>query len=509
MKTFAKLRKPICLLLAMAMLCAALPLGAQAAGCNCKDIPRVGLPGIGDALLLNAGTPEETRLDVVDTEALKGQIWPIVKDLTAAVARRSWDRAADAFVKLAWGMLGHMQVGLDGKSVLPITPLPNDDPNKRDHKKNENFNFKYDWRMDPWEIAADLNDYIKQVKKATGHSQVALAAHSEGNLVCMAYFARYGYGDIHDYIASMSAHNGLTMVGELFNLNVELGCDLALEYLRSYGNATGGGALDLMAPAANLLQTTGFAKWLIGLLAVLLEHVQEKVYEEALMPLLVTWPALWGFVPHEYYESAKKALLSDPKYDTLRKTVDNMHYKAGAGYKADQLIKNAVKAGVNVYIIASYGFPTQPFSANSNVDADGLIDTARESSGGTTPGLWNTFPEGYKQKVNDGHNHLSPDGKIDASTCLLPERTWFIRNQLHFSGNTGALRNAILKSPQPPTVHTLKEYPQFLTAVSDGVFVPNEPVPAAPRSTLVGSAWIFNETLGVVLWNSLKDAVTG
>ena len=498
-----KLRKTLSLLLALAMLCAALAVGAQAAGCSCKNIPRIGLPGIGDTLLLNAGMPEEADVGVVDTEALTDQILPILGDLTGAVALHSWNKAADAFIKLAWGMLGHMQVGLDGKSVQPITAKPSDDPSKKDHKKGENFNFKYDWRLDPWELAAELNAYIKQVKKATGHSQVALLAHSEGNLVCMAYFARYGYGDIHDYIASMSAHNGLTLVGELFNRNVELGCALLLELLRSFGNASGGGAMDLMAPAADLLQTTGIAERLVGLLAVLLEHVQDRVFEEALIPLVVQWPALWGFVPHEYYESAKASLLSDPKYDTFKKIIDNTHYKAGAGYKADKLIKGAVKAGVRVSIIAGYGFPTMPFSANSDVDADGLIDTKRASSGAITPGLFSTLPEGYKQKIKDGHNHLSPDGKIDASTCLLPEQTWFIRGQLHFSGNTGKLRDAILSTPGQPTVRNVKGYPQFLTAVSDGVFVPNEPVPKAPRSTLVGSIWIFNETLGKVIWESI------
>jgi len=499
------LRKTLGLLLALAMLFVCLPIGAQAASCNCKDIPRIGIPGIGDALCINAGTPEQSDVSVADMDGLTAELLPIIRDLTAALVLRSWDRAADAFITLAWGLFGQLQVGLDCKSVQPITAKPSDDPANRDHKAKQNFNFKYDWRMDPWEIAKDLNDYIKQVKKATGHSKVALLPHSEGGVICMAYLARYGYGDIGVFIPSMSAHNGLTMVGELFNLNVELGCDLALEYLRSYGNAAApGGAMDLMAPAANLLQTTGIAEWLIRVLGVLLENVQEKVFEEALVPLFVQWPALWAFVPHEYYESAKTALLgSDPKFDTLRKTIDTMHYKAGAGYKADELILKAVKAGVRVCIIASYGFPTQPFTANSDFDADGLIDTARESSGATTAGLWNTFPDGYKQKVNDVHNHLSPDGKIDASTCLLPEQTWFIRSQIHFTGNTGRLRDAMLDSPVQPTVRNLKGFPQFLTAVSDGVFVPNEPVPAAPRSTLVGSVWIFNEALGRVLWQSI------
>jgi hypothetical protein len=259
----------------------------------------------------------------------------------------------------------------------------------------------------------------------------------------------------------------------------------------------------LLGPAADVLQATGLGEYLIKLLSVLLEHVQEKMFEEALLPLFVQWPALWGFVPHEYYESAKAALLGDPKYDAFKARIDNMHYKAGAGWKADELIMNAVDEGVCVAIIAGYGFPTQPFAAHSDIDADGLIDTSRSSAGATTPGVFGVFPAGYKQKVKDGHNHLSPDGKIDAYTCLLPEQTWFIRGQLHFTGNTGALRDAILSTPGKPTIRNVKGYPQFLTAVADGVFEPNQPVPAASRPTLLGSAWNFNETLGKVIWQSI------
>ena len=510
MKALKSVRKSLCLLLAMALLCAAPATGARAASCNCREIPRIGLPGIGDALCVNPGTPEQADVSVVDMEGLQDQIVPILGDLTSAVARRSWDKAADAFIALAWGMFGHLQV-VDCESVEPIFAKPSDDPYKKDHRESHDFGFKYDWRMDPWEIAAQLNAYIKEVKKATGHSKVALLPHSEGGLVCMAYFARYGYDDIRDFIPQMSAHNGLTMVGELFNKNVELGADVALQFMRGVGESKGGeGAMALMVPGANLLQTTGLAAWLIGLLGLVLEHVQEKVFEEALVPLFVQWPALWGFVPHEYYESAKKELLAGKEFDVLRRAVDNMHYKAGAGYKADELIKKAVKAGVRVCIISGYGFTSMPFTPGLDIDADGLIDTARESSGATTAGLWNhSFPEGYKQKINDGHNHISPDGKIDASTCLLPEQTWFLRGQIHFSGSFGKLKDEMIYSAKQFTVHSSKDFPQFFTYVSDGVFVPNTPVPAAPRSTLAGSAWLFNEALGKVAWESVKGVFTG
>lgn len=42
-----------------------------------------------------------------------------------------------------------------------------------------------------------------------------------------------------------------------------------------------------------------------------------------------------------------------------------------------------------------------------------------------------TLGDDYVQARDVGHNCLSEDGIIDASTCMLPENTWFIKNYGH------------------------------------------------------------------------------
>jgi hypothetical protein len=44
---------------------------------------------------------------------------------------------------------------------------------------------------------------------------------------------------------------------------------------------------------------------------------------------------------------------------------------------------------------------------------------------------------------------------VDASTCLLPDQTWFIRDNLHFTAGTGGLLNFLVDSKKQPTVSEL------------------------------------------------------
>ena len=66
--------------------------------------------------------------------------------------------------------------------------------------------------------------------------------------------------------------------------------------------------------------------------------------------------------------------------------------------------------------------------------------------------------------------YLSPDLKIDASTCILPDKTWFIKNSYHdhFTDIYHDLIRAFFNGDNV-TVTTNEEYPQFLDAQVDGV----------------------------------------
>ena len=69
------------------------------------------------------------------------------------------------------------------------------------------------------------------------------------------------------------------------------------------------------------------------------------------------------------------------------------------------------------------------------------------------------------QEIADGHNHLSPDGVVDASTCRFPENTWFIAGLYHDDFNLGEwparLGLWLIEGGAKGTVHSKAAYPQF------------------------------------------------
>ena len=96
--------------------------------------------------------------------------------------------------------------------------------------------------------------------------------------------------------------------------------------------------------------------------------------------------------------------------------------------------------------------------------SDGTVDAKYASVGAITADIRSTFPQGYVQAVNDGHNHISPDFCIDASTCALPEQTWFIKDMLHSTTHDGhdKLYELMFTSEEQFYVDTYEEYPQFM-----------------------------------------------
>ena len=115
-------------------------------------------------------------------------------------------------------------------------------------------------------------------------------------------------------------------------------------------------------------------------------------------------------------------------------------------------------------IISNYGKAAVPVLADDGYQSDFLIDTARTSLGATCADYGETLGEGYIQKNADGHNHISCDNVIDASTCIYPEYTWFVKDMMHTWYSIGYYHFTwwLAQSASQPTVSDAEEYPQFL-----------------------------------------------
>ena len=104
-----------------------------------------------------------------------------------------------------------------------------------------------------------------------------------------------------------------------------------------------------------------------------------------------------------------------------------------------------------------------PITGTINEQSDCITLTKYASVGATTVEL-NSATLDVVQKVDDGHIHLAPDSTVDASTCALPENTWFIRNlpNMKFSSASAASFVAwLLCSDHQRSVWEEVQYPQF------------------------------------------------
>ncbi|MDR1408674.1 MAG: hypothetical protein LBJ12_00040 [Oscillospiraceae bacterium] len=103
-----------------------------------------------------------------------------------------------------------------------------------------------------------------------------------------------------------------------------------------------------------------------------------------------------------------------------------------------------------------------------------------------------------KQRVNDGHNHISPDRIINASTAALPEQTWFIKNAFHqMETSYSGLYEYFLRADNPNVFDNAK-YPQYLKMDELYKFSPLEKEQFTVDSVFSG---LFEKLLSV--WRNL------
>ena len=104
--------------------------------------------------------------------------------------------------------------------------------------------------------------------------------------------------------------------------------------------------------------------------------------------------------------------------------------------------------------------------------SDAIVPVA-SATGATVAPLGKRFADGYTQKVDTGFYQVSPSMTVDASTCYLPERTWFVEDGYH--GMTyndeywrGLFDKLLLNDGKAYDVHNLEAegYTQFHTTTN-------------------------------------------
>ena len=122
--------------------------------------------------------------------------------------------------------------------------------------------------------------------------------------------------------------------------------------------------------------------------------------------------------------------------------------------------------GVKINIICKYGFQAPPFIEDSRELSDNRIEVSAQSFGATTAETNKELSWCYisKAKLNGTAKYISPDKKIDSSTALFPDCTWYIKNiNLNpFYDCFNPLMLEMCYSDGQMTINSDKNWPQYL-----------------------------------------------
>ena len=435
---------------------------AEEKQCDCGFNPVIYVAALGSGTIYeNYGTDEERALFRPETEPLIKEAVSVILPAIPALLAGDYDTFGDALIGFVNSAFGALALDENGNSQEGVY-APEEMPTSSEHGIEHSFYFGYDFRLDPYEHADRLNEAIQEMKALTGHDKVQLKASSMGGVVTMAYIERYGTEDVETIIFQNCPISGTAVAGELYTGRFEINKDALVNYALDAIPALEQDFLQaFLYGLATALDDAGVWTVLLALIDPIVENLIDRVYDEALIPIFGTLPGIWSFVPDEYYEDAKKMMVDEDTQTGIIEKIDAYHYNVQVN--AADILKTANK-DTKIYIVAGYDIQRTPLVSAYMNTSDGTVDTKYASVGAITADIRSTFESGYTQAIDDGHNHISGDFMIDASTCALPEQTWFIKDMLHCTTHEGhdAFYRLMLTSEEQFYVDTYEQYPQFM-----------------------------------------------
>lgn len=289
--------------------------------------------------------------------------------------------------------------------------------------------FSYDWRGDPVKIADELNEYIETVCKLSGCDKVAIGGHSLGTTIALSYLTKYGNKRVSALVLDSPACNGVALIGNVLTGKVNLDADGIAYYLKEILGENEYYAL--IASIVDIFKAAGVLELFTRFADEIIEALAPAVYRETVAPLLGGWPTLWSMLPDSDVEAAKAYIFGDilksEDRSVLIGKLDNYNNTVRANRNKTLKSYNAVG---KLAIISRYFSQTIPLRGSADLIGDTIIETKSTSFGATTAPIGEYFSDEYLKGKNA--KYISPDKTVDASTCLFPEQTWFIRGSGHF-----------------------------------------------------------------------------
>ena len=436
-----------------------LSLAVPVAAASDVQCPTIYVPGFLTSALYTDTSDVSTKVSLPSSDEL---LELVKKDLVPAVFDYTIDKDGDklghAVSKIANQAFSGYFYNSDGSAKDNAGAIMTY-PSAASIRKNSNLYFHYDWRGDPVAIAEDLKNFIDYVTANSGSDKVALRCHSLGSVIATSYLTLYGNEKVMGVVFDAPALEGITYIGELLCGRVEIAGDALLQAMKDLLGENEYN--ELINSTLDILEIAGLHNGAGDFLDGLVQEIAPVLYEETLIPLFGYWPSVWAMTPDSYYQKATEYVFSNyfdgDEYAPLKEKISNYNNQVRP-YKKTTLLEFD-KIG-RMVVLSRYGFATLPVTNEWNVLSDTVVDTKNSSLGATTTVYGQSFSEEYLEGKD--MSLISPDRTVDASTCLFPEKTWFIKNLKHDRTDvTKDLHLTLLFSEEESTVEN-SGLPQFM-----------------------------------------------
>ena len=329
------------------------------------------------------------------------------------------------------------------------TDMATDKKGKKGYYGMQDYHFWYDWRLDPMEVADELNDYIESIKAVTGQEKVAIVGRCVGCNIMLAYLAKYGFESVYGFGLDGTSSNGGEFISESISGKFKLDGPAVERFLIDYDELGMLSISDFAEASIDLLVKSGAVETIDKVTrATIYDKVAVGMTSALTLSTFFTMPCYWGFVRAEDYDTAIEYVFGPEgsekrtQYAGLIAKLDAYHTQVVEQIPA--LMTGLAEHDARIAIISKYGFQIVPICASCDAVADQYASVKNSSFGATTSTIYTTLSDEYiAQREAEGKGrYISPDKQIDASTCMYPDYTWFTKGARH--GNWTRTENEIM-----------------------------------------------------------------
>ncbi len=449
---------------------------------TCENDPVIIIRGMDfGGLYYDVGTENERPVLSVDAGKI---ISTVFKSVFAGLFFRNTDASLDVICDYAAQLLGGLSMDQNGDSLynVGVIKAPGsvaEHPELLErgdcefgmvkscaekYGADHTYYFTYDWRLDPFVVAEEINETIELACKETGHDKVKIACASMGGVMTLAYLTKYSYNRVSKVLFMSSTFCGNQMPSDLMQGKVKFEGQ-AIADIATYATKD----IPVVNVLLKILEKAGLFDFAEKIADIIVDKTMDKISEEVLIKILSYMPVMWALVQPEDFNACIEYTFGDCMEENagfINRVTRLQDMMAGR----NTLLYEMIDKGVDIAVVSNYGAPSIPVYENASKLCGDMVLEAHQTSGYATIAPYNkTLGNDY---VAENPKYLSPDKMVDLSTAILPEYTYMIKQAPHVSCSYGTDYNEFFMWLLDYKGDNFKagvnpDYPQFMQSNSN------------------------------------------